>query len=175
MALFDGPRRYLAYLEMVWQSWGRNFMNFSLTSYAGRPYLIRRPSHHWRLYVLCHKLLILPLPLPWGFTNHHVAELVRYICFLGFNLLWAWNNLDSILNYGLFGWLAVAKGALALLFGARNNLFATILRVPSSILLMYHRWTGLATLVHATVHFPEVSKPWLTTSALSYVIESQRN
>lgn len=119
--------------------------------------------------------MTLPLPLPWVFTNHHVADLARFLCFVGFNVLWAWNNLEYITNYGLFGWLAVANSALALLFGARNNLFAVILRVPSSNLLMYHRWTGLATLVHATIHFSGVSKPWLTTSALSYVMQSQRN
>lgn len=124
--------------------------------------------------MLCHKFLALPLSLPWIFTNHHVADLARFLCFVGFNVLWAWNNFNYVLNCGLLGWLTVANGALALIFGARNNLVAVILRVPSPILLMNHRWTGLAAVVHATIHFSG-DKPWLTTSALSYIMQAQRN
>lgn len=91
------------------------------------------------------------------------------------NIFWGWNSFEYVTDYGLYGWLAVANGGLSLLFGARNNLFTTIGRVPSSILLMYHRWAGLATVFHATFHFADVSSPWLTTDALKYVMESRRN
>jgi predicted ferric reductase len=47
---------------------------------------------------------------------------------------------------------------------ARNNAFATVARVPTTVLLMYHRWTGRAAVIHSTVHFAMVTRPWLTTN-----------
>lgn len=39
---------------------------------------------------------------------------------------------------------------------------------------MYHRWTGLAAVVHATIHFTEVTKPWLLTPAVQYTFRNTR-
>lgn len=120
-------------------------------------------------------MLTLPLPLPSTFPSHHVSDVFRLLCFIGLNVLWAWNNTNVyVSNWGLCGWLTIANGGLCLLMAARNNLFATVTRVPSTILLMYHRWTGLATVVHSTIHFVMVSRPWLTTPAAKYTFENRR-
>jgi hypothetical protein len=78
-------------------------------------------------------------------------------------------------DFNLFGWLTIANGGLCLLMGARNNVFAVVARVPSATLLMYHRWTGLATVTHATIHFATVTRPWLTTSAAKYTFQNRRD
>lgn len=81
--------------------------------------------------------------------------------FIGLNLLWGWNRLLYSTDYDHYGYLTIANGGLALLFSARNNLFALIARVPSAVLLMYHRWAGIATAVHATIHLYGETHDWI--------------
>ena len=96
--------------------------------------------------------MTLPSPVPWV-TTHGVADLLRLGIFVGLNILWGWNRNLYSGDFRLYGWLTIANGGLALLLAARTNLFSIIARIPSPVLLLYHRWIGRATMIHATIHF----------------------
>ena len=70
--------------------------------------------------------------------------------------------------------MTIANGGLALLLAARSNLFALIIRIPSSTLLLYHRWIGRATAIHATIHFALNLDRWIETDQVATVFESSR-
>ncbi|KAE8393137.1 ferric reductase NAD binding domain-containing protein [Aspergillus alliaceus] len=134
--------------------------DFALFIRKGHPQPLG-PIIHSRIYVLVHKLST--LPLPFIFTNHRGSDVVRLSAFIGLNILWGWNRLSEKSDFALYGWLTIANGGICLLMAARNNILATVARVPSTTLLMYHRWTGRTALVHSTIHFVMVTRRWLTT------------
>ncbi|CVK95280.1 related to ferric-chelate reductase [Fusarium mangiferae] len=105
---------------------------------------------HWRITVWLHKLYSFPLPLPY--FDWHVTDAARFTAFLALNLIFSVQSNEFTADYTLYGWLAIANAGLTLLTASRNNLFASLLRIPSPVLLQYHRWIGLATVSHATAH-----------------------
>ncbi|KAF5234696.1 hypothetical protein FANTH_12048 [Fusarium anthophilum] len=105
---------------------------------------------HWNIIVWLHKLHSFQLPLPY--LDWHITDLARFTAFLALNLVFSIQSNEFTADYTLYGWLAIANAGLALLMASRNNLFATLLRIPSPVLLQYHRWIGLATVSHATAH-----------------------
>lgn len=104
-----------------------------------------------KIYILFHKIFTFPSLVPF-ITNHRVPSLLRLGAFIGLNILFGWNSNEYTTDYKLYGWLTIANGGLALLMAARSNLFSIITRIPSPILLLYHRWIGIATMIHATIH-----------------------
>ncbi|KAF4958338.1 hypothetical protein FGADI_2504 [Fusarium gaditjirri] len=105
---------------------------------------------HWSITVWLHKLHSFPLPLPY--LDWHVTDAARFTAFLALNLVFSVQSNEFTADYTLYGWLAIANAGLALLMASRNNLFASLLRIPSPVLLQYHRWIGLATVAHTTAH-----------------------
>ncbi|CCT74493.1 related to ferric-chelate reductase [Fusarium fujikuroi IMI 58289] len=105
---------------------------------------------HWSITVWLHKLHSFQLPLPY--LDWHVADAARFTAFLTLNLIFSVQSNEFTADYTLYGWLAIANAGLSLLMASRNNLFASLLRIPSPFLLQYHRWIGLATVAHATAH-----------------------
>jgi predicted ferric reductase len=99
---------------------------------------------------------------------------LRLAVFIGLNILWGWNSVEYSTDYKLYGWLTIANGGLALLMAARSNLFALVIRIPSATLLMYHRWIGLATMVHATIHFALNTRHDIVTDQLAEAFASRR-
>ena len=49
-----------------------------------------------------------------------------------------------------------------------------LIRIPSSTLLLYHRWIGRATVIHATLHFALNVERWIETDQVATVFESSR-
>ncbi len=123
--------------------------------------------------MLLHKLITLPSLVPFV-TTHHFPDLLRFGAFFGLNLLFGWNKNEFGGDYNLYGWLTIANGGLALLMGARNNLFAVAARIPSTTLLMYHRWSGRATVIHATIHFGFNIRRYIDTNQAATVLENRR-
>ncbi|KAM7192561.1 ferredoxin reductase [Naviculisporaceae sp. PSN 640] len=105
----------------------------------------RPPKPHLLPTVFFHKLLTQPSPLPI-LTNHAIATILRCLLFTGLNILFGWKRIRYTTDYQLYGWLTLANGGLALLLPTRTNLFSLVARIPSPILLAYHRWAGVATL-----------------------------
>ncbi|KAM7214813.1 superoxide-generating NADPH oxidase heavy chain subunit A [Rhypophila decipiens] len=132
-----------------------------------------RPRNHWTISVWIHKLLTLPSPIPF-ITNHTVASLIRCLIFTGLNVLWGWNRIRYTTDYQLYGWLTIANAGLTLLLPTRTNLLSIIARIPSPVLLMYHRWAGTATLVHATLHFSLTAQHHIRTEQFDTVLENAR-
>ncbi|KAI9893764.1 MAG: hypothetical protein M1814_005980 [Vezdaea aestivalis] len=130
-------------------------------------------SHHSRIYLSLHRFFTLPSPIP-SITNHRLPQALQLAVFVGLNILWGWNRNEYDTDYDLYGWLTLANGGLALLFGARNNLFATVLRVPSTTLLQYHRWTGRATVVHVTIHFSALVSSYVRSKQIGTVLQTLR-
>jgi hypothetical protein len=91
------------------------------------------------VYIFVHKLLLLSLPLPPFITSHGILDLLRLAVFFGLNIIFAWNRVLYAGGFNQYGYFTIANGGLALLFGARNNLFSLVARIPSNTLLMYHR------------------------------------
>ncbi|KAF4450412.1 hypothetical protein F53441_6411 [Fusarium austroafricanum] len=127
---------------------------------------------HWNFTVLLHKLHSLPLPLPG--LNWHLADAARFLTFLALNFIFAIQTNEFTYDYTLYGWLAVANGGLALLMASRNNLFATLLRIPHPILLQYHRWIGLATVAHTTAHVSFNIQHYIRTEQVTTSFNSLR-
>ncbi|KAJ3479218.1 hypothetical protein NLG97_g8377 [Lecanicillium saksenae] len=113
----------------------------------------RKEQHvrHWRITTLVHRTLTCSLPIPL-LTAYSVPDVVRFVIFAALNVIFALNDNQYTTDYKLYGWLTIANGGLALLLAARSNLFSLVLRIPGPVLLQYHRWIGLATVSHATVH-----------------------
>ncbi|KAL6409176.1 hypothetical protein AUP68_05547 [Ilyonectria robusta] len=125
-----------------------------------------RHALHWSFTVQLHKLLGFPLPIPF-FTDHHIADVARFTAFVALNVIFATQENQFTTDYKLYGWLTIANGGLALLMASRNNLFATVLRIPSPVILQYHRWTGVATLAHATAHVAFNIQHYIQTQQLA--------
>ncbi|KAH6665932.1 ferric reductase like transmembrane component-domain-containing protein [Halenospora varia] len=138
----------------------------------GRPVVKSSPTH-FKITTYIHKIITLPSFVPF-LTNHHIPDLIRFLVFAGLNLLWGWNSIEYSTDYKLYGWLCIANGGLALLMASRTNLFSIILRIPSTTLLMYHRWIGLATIAHATTHFALNTKHDIDTNQLADAFSSTR-
>ncbi|KAK5996192.1 Superoxide-generating NADPH oxidase heavy chain subunit B-like protein [Cladobotryum mycophilum] len=137
----------------------------------GRPAL--RSKKHSKLRTAIHKLVALPSAIPF-ITHNNLPILLRVSVFTLLNFLWGWNKFLYTTNYQLYGWLTIANGGLGLLFGSRSNLFATLARIPSSVLLMYHRWIGLATFVHATLHVSLIIQHYVKTNQFAIASQAPR-
>jgi NADPH oxidase 2 len=128
---------------------------------------------HTKVYSTIHRFLTLPFPFPL-ITSHPIADLLRLAIFVGLNVLWGWNSNQYSGDYRLYGWLTIANGGLALLMAARTNLFSIVARIPSLKILLYHRWIGRATVVHATIHFSLNTRRYLKTDQLSTAYSNRR-
>ncbi|KAL7935685.1 FAD-binding domain-containing protein [Trichoderma chlorosporum] len=126
----------------------------------GRPNTTRKK--HWKIYTTIHKITTLPSTLPF-ITRNDIPVLIRVSVFTFLNFLWGWNKFAYTTNYQLYGWLTIANGGLSLLMAARTNLFAEVARIPSAVLLRYHRWIGLATFIHATLHCSLIIQHYVQT------------
>lgn len=124
-------------------------------------------------YVWLHKLFTLPSPAPF-LTHHTIPSILRCLVFTGLNVLWGWNRIRYSTDYQLYGWLTIANAGLALLLPTRTNLFSLVARIPSPILLMYHRWTGVAAVVHASLHFGLTAQQYVRTNQFDVVLENAR-
>ena len=120
-----------------------------------------------------HKLSTFPSLVPF-ITTHNIPDYLRLGAFIGLNVLFAWNENEFSAHFNRYGWLTIANGGLALLLAVRSNLFALLIRVPSSTLLLYHRWIGRATVIHATIHFGLNLERWIDTDQVDTVFESYR-
>jgi len=96
------------------------------------------------------------------------------VIFVFLNFLWGWNRIQFSGDFQLYGWLAIANAGLALLMGARSNVFSHVLRIPSDTLLLYHRWIGRATFIHATIHMSTTVQQYVRTEQLATVFENTR-
>ncbi|KAF0327053.1 hypothetical protein GQ607_005817 [Colletotrichum asianum] len=135
-------------------------------AHRGRPFIKASSSGHARVAVALHKLMTLPSPIPI-LTNHHAANFLRFAVLLGLNILFGVNDNEFTTDFKLYGWLTIANGGLALLLAARTNLFSIIAQIPSPVLLVYHRWIGIATMVHATIHFALNTQHYIATDQLA--------
>jgi predicted ferric reductase len=103
-----------------------------------------------------------------------VSYIIRLSIFLFLNFLWGWNRIRFSSDYQLYGWLTIANGGLALLLAPRTNIFSIILRIPPPILLLYHRWIGRATFVHATIHMSLTIQKYIDTDQVTVSFASTR-
>ncbi|KAK1750989.1 ferredoxin reductase [Echria macrotheca] len=134
----------------------------------------RRSRPHWAPYVWLHSFLVRPSPAP-VLTDHHVALLIRCLVFIGLNVLFGWNRIRYSTDYQIYGWLTIANGGLALLLPTRGtNLFSLVARIPAPILLAYHRWAGVATVVHASMHFGLTVTNYVATNQFDVVVQNTR-
>lgn len=133
----------------------------------------RRAANHALPRIYLHKLLTLPSPLPF-LTSHTVLSLLRCALFTALNILFGWNRIRYSTDYQLYGWLALANGGLALLLPTRTNLFSVVARIPAPTLLMYHRWAGVAAVVHASLHFGLTAQQYIQTHQFGIVAENAR-
>ncbi|UKZ77983.1 hypothetical protein TrVFT333_005717 [Trichoderma virens FT-333] len=137
----------------------------------GRPNTKRQK--HWKIYTTIHKIGTLPSVIPF-ITRNNIPILVRVSVFTFLNFLWGWNKFAYTTNYQLYGWLTIANGGLSLLVGARTNLFAHVARIPSAVLLRYHRWIGLATFIHATLHCSLIIQHYVQTNQFYTAAQAPR-
>lgn len=136
--------------------------------------LSTKPSvKHSQLYTFVHKLTILPSLIPF-ITHHTLPDLLRLGTFVGLNILFGWNDNEYSTQYKLYGWLTIANGGLALLMASRTNLFSIVALIPSNVLLMYHRWIGRATVIHATIHFALNTRHDIVTQQFADAYASRR-
>jgi len=144
-----------------------------LTNTGEGSQLKRRQRNHSTLRVWLHKLIVLPSPAPF-LTRHNVPSLLRCLIFTGLNVLWGWNRIRYSTDYQIYGWLTIANAGLALLLPTRTNLFSLVARIPSPILFMYHRWAGVAAVVHASLHFGLTAQQYVKTDQFGIVLENAR-
>ncbi|KAL7787065.1 FAD-binding domain-containing protein [Trichoderma ceciliae] len=137
----------------------------------GRPKTGRQK--HWKIYTTIHKMTTLPSVIPF-ITRNRIPILLRVSLFTFLNFLWGWNKLAYTTNYQLYGWLTIANGGLSLLVGARTNLFSHVARIPSTVLLQYHRWIGLATFIHATLHCSLIIQHYVQTDQFYTAAQAPR-
>lgn len=128
---------------------------------------------HWAPTVALHKLVSTSLPTPLLY-DYHIADLLRFIVFAGLNVAFALNDNEYSTDFKLYGWLTIANGGLGLLLATRSNLFSIILRLPSPVVLQYHRWIGLATVAHATTHIAYNIMHYVATDQVESSFESPR-
>ena len=103
-----------------------------------------------------------------------LPDVLRLLSLFGLNFLWGWNRTKYSADFDVYGWLTLANGGLALLTAARTNLFAIVLRIPSATLLLYHRWIGRATVIHATIHFAGLIQSYVRTGQFAIVVQTLR-
>ncbi|KAK0616734.1 ferric reductase like transmembrane component-domain-containing protein [Immersiella caudata] len=132
----------------------------------------RQPDHSLPR-VFFHKLTTLPSAIPF-LTNHTLPTLLRCLVFTALNLLWGWNRIRYSTDYQIYGWLTIANGGLALLLPTRTNVFSLLARIPAPTLLNYHRWAGIATVVHATLHFGLTAQQYVRTKQFDTVLQNTR-
>ncbi|GIJ81634.1 hypothetical protein Asppvi_000133 [Aspergillus pseudoviridinutans] len=94
--------------------------------------------------------------------------------FFGLNIIFAWNRVQYSGDFNQYGYLTIANGGLALLFGSRNNLLSLVARVPSTTLLMFHRWVGRAAVFYASLHLYGESRDWIREGEVSTVFANTR-
>lgn len=128
---------------------------------------------HWKITVLFHKLLSTRITIPY-LIDYHVTDTIRFLVFLGLNILFGINQNEYTTDYKLYGWLTIANGGLALLLAPRANLFSLLLRIPSNVLLVYHRLIGMATVAHATAHFGFNIMHYISTEQLEDSLANAR-
>ncbi|GFP60558.1 hypothetical protein ACSS6W_005923 [Trichoderma asperelloides] len=157
MLFFESMLRIPSYLQFLYR--------------RGRPNTSRRK--HWKIYTTIHKIITLPSLIPF-ITRNNLSILLRVSAFTFLNFLWGWNKFAYTTNYQLYGWLTIANGGLSLLVGARTNLFAHVARIPSAVLLMYHRWLGLATFIHATLHCSLIIQHYVQTDQFYTAAQAPR-
>jgi predicted ferric reductase len=130
-------------------------------------------ANHSLPRVFLHRLTTLPSPIPF-LTRHTLLSFFRCLIFIGLNLLWGWNRIRFSTDYQLYGWLTIANGGLALLLPTRTNLFSLVARIPGPTLLTYHRWAGIATVTHASLHFGLTAQQYIRTQQFDTVLENTR-
>ncbi len=130
-------------------------------------------NRHSTPHVWLHKLLTLPSPIPI-LTNHNLPSIFRCLVFIALNILFGWNRIRFTTDYQIYGWLTIANAGLALLLPTRTNLFSLLARIPSPVLLMYHRWAGVAAVVHATLHFSLTAQHYTRTNQFDVVLQNAR-
>jgi predicted ferric reductase len=145
---------------------------YSLLATLGRLPTVS-PRQHSRFYLFFHHIVTRPSPFP-ALTGMPVVDLLRLSALFGLNLLWGWNRNLFNTDFELYGYLTLANGGLALLMGARSNLFAMLARIPSSTLLFYHHWTGRATVIHATIHSALLILSYVQSQQLNVVLQTAR-
>ncbi|KAG9232501.1 ferric reductase like transmembrane component-domain-containing protein [Amylocarpus encephaloides] len=138
----------------------------------GHP-VIKSSQNHFLLTTYIHKLLTYPSLLPF-FTDYPLSTLLRLSFFIALNVLWGYNSIEFTTDYKLYGWLCIANGGLALLLASRTNLFSLVARIPSPVLLLYHRWIGIATVAHATAHFALNIQHDIETEQLADAVTNRR-
>lgn len=129
---------------------------------------------HSKAVVFLHKFRTYPSIVPF-ITRHNFPSLIRLFLFVFLNFLWGWNRIRFSTDFKLYGWLTIANGGLALLLAARTNLLTEILQIPPPILLLYHRWSGRATFVHATIHMSLTLQLWIKTKQIEVTLTEGRN
>lgn len=106
---------------------------------------------HFAPTVWAFKLLNLTLRIPL-LGDYQATDVARFLALAALNIVFGLHKTEYSFDFTLYGWLAIANAGLALLLASRSNLFSLLLRLPSPVLLQYHRWIGLATVTHATTH-----------------------
>ena len=123
--------------------------------------------------MIIHKALVSPLPIPL-FRSYRVPDILRFVALLAFNVLFSVQKNEYSTDYTLYGWLAIANAGLAFLFATRSNLFSIVLRLPSPVVLQYHRWIGVATVAHATTHMAYTIQRYIATDQVTVSFTSRR-
>lgn len=123
--------------------------------------------------MIVHKALVSPLPIPF-FRTYRIPDVLRFVGLLAFNILFSVQKNEYSTDYTLYGWLAIANAGLALLFATRSNLFSIVLRLPSPVVLQYHRWIGVATVAHATTHMAYTIQRYIATDQVTVSFTSRR-
>jgi predicted ferric reductase len=120
------------------------------------------------------RLLLRSIPFPSFITSHSIIDLLQLGLFIGLNVIFASGRVQYSTDFDRYGYLTISNGGLALLFGARNNLFSVIARSPSARLLTYHRWTGRAAIFYASLHLYGESRDWIKNAETSTVFTNMR-
>ncbi len=130
-------------------------------------------SPHWPSTVLIHKTLTTSLPTSL-LNGYHVSDALRFLAFLALNVLFSVQSNEYSTDFSLYGWLTIANAGLALLLATRSNLFSIVLRLPSPVILQYHRWIGVATVAHGTTHISYNIQRYIATDQLVTSFSSMR-
>ncbi len=121
-----------------------------------------RQRNHSILRVWLHKSISRPSPAPF-LTRHNIPSLLRCIVFTGLNVHWDWNRIRYSTDYPNLRLAHNRKCRLGLAPTHANQ-----------ILFMYHRWAGVAAVVHASLHFGLTAQQYAKTDQLGIVLENAR-
>ena len=111
------------------------------------------------------------IQLPFGY---HGADALRFVGLLAFNILFSVQTNQYSTDYTLYGWLTLANAGLSLLLATRSNLFSIVLRLPSSVILQYHRWIGITTVAYATTHMSYTIQRYIATDQVMVSFTAMR-